>query len=199
MVVHRPDSPGGQAPRDNAETAARAQIPLMFAFRDAYERKDAAGVAPVIVDGEKLVGDRGGLGQRGARRSALKRDLGVDLSNLVGTIALESTEDLSELPYVRRSIINFGIPDVASLTIGSDAEAAMAEQLQVSIQRHETRLRRDTVKVERTEDEADAEQRTRYRVRGEMASKPLDLPVEFVAEIDSAVGTVSLTGSGSNR
>ncbi|MET3900967.1 type VI secretion system protein ImpF [Devosia sp. UYZn731] len=169
----------------------------MFAFRDAFERKDATGVAPVIVDGEHLVADRGGLGQRGARRSALKRDLGHDLSMLVETIALESTEDLSELPHVRKSIINFGIPDVSSLTVGSDAEAAMAGQLQASIQCHETRLRRDSVSVERTEDEADAEQRTRYRVRGEMASKPLDLPVEFVAEIDAALGKVLLSGSGS--
>jgi type VI secretion system protein ImpF len=145
------------------------------------------------------VGDRGGLGQRGARLSALKRDLGIDLSNLVGTIALESTEDLSGLPYMRKSIINFGIPDVASLTAGSEAEAAMAEQLQASIQCHETRLRRESVRVERTEDEADAEQRTRYRVRGEMAGKPLDLPVEFVAELEAATGKVSLTGTGSHQ
>lgn len=170
----------------------RIQIPLMFAFRDAHEMRDATGVQNVVLDGEQLVADRGALRRRGAQESTLKQDLGVDLSALVDTVALESIEDLTGLPYIRKSILNFGIQDVASVTVGSNAEKLIGEQLKTALLAHEPRLRPESLSVSRTELEADSHQRTRYRVQAEMICKPLDIPVEFLAEVDAASGKVVL-------
>ncbi|HTM76530.1 MAG TPA: GPW/gp25 family protein [Devosia sp.] len=170
----------------------RIQIPLMFAFRDAHDKRDAAGAQAVVLDGEQLVADRGALRRRGAQESTLKQDLGVDLSALVDTIALESSEDLAGLPYIRKSILNFGIQDVASITIGSAAERLIGEQLKAALLNHEPRLRAQSLVVSRNDGETDSQQRTRYRVQAEMICKPLDIPVEFLAEVDATSGKVVL-------
>ena len=40
----------------------------------------------------------------------LKRDLAVDLLALANTIDLASAVDIADLDYVKRSIVNFGLP-----------------------------------------------------------------------------------------
>ena len=75
----------------------RLQIPLMFAFRDAFEQRDATKKEDVRVDGERVVADRSLLRRRGTEEALLKRDLAIDLGALVDTINLASATDLDGL------------------------------------------------------------------------------------------------------
>ena len=125
----------------------RLQIPLMYAFRDAYEQRDATKRQDVRVDGERVVADRMLLRQRGTDEALLKRDLAVDLGALVDTINLASTADLEGLDYVKRSIVNYGLDDLTHIVIESSEVDGIATQLKSAILHHEPRLSPESLVV----------------------------------------------------
>ena len=102
--------------QERSQSADRFQIPLMFAFREAFERATRGSGSRSGVGGERVVSGRGSLRRRGADEALLKRDLAVDLMSLVNTIDLALGDRSRDLDYVKRSILNFGLYDVAHLT-----------------------------------------------------------------------------------
>lgn len=170
----------------------RLQIPLMYAFRDAFDKRDANKHEDVRVDGERVVSDRGSLRRRGAEESLLKQDLAIDLAALLDTIDLGSAVDISDMPFVTKSVLNFGLADLTSISVGSASEATIGENLKTALLEHEPRLSRDSLTVERVRVEDEAQQRIRYKVSADLICKPLDIPIEFVAEVDGTSGKVAL-------
>lgn len=170
----------------------RLQIPLMYAFRDAFEKRDADKREDTRVDGERVVAERGSLRRRGADETILRRDLAIDLSALVDTINLGSSVDLSGLDYVRGSILNYGLDDLSRLTIGANAVSQVGANLKAALLQHEPRLNPDSIFVEESESSDEVNQRVRFKVRAEMLCKPLDVPIEFVAEVDLGSGKILL-------
>jgi type VI secretion system protein ImpF len=169
----------------------RLQIPLMYAFRDAFERRDATKRQDIRVEGERVVADRMLLRQRGTDEVRLKRDLAIDLSALVDCINLASTANLEGLDYVKKSVLNYGLDDLTHITVESNEVAEIGRQLKAAILHHEPRLSSETLTVERAEDD-DVNQRVRFRVRADLLAKPLDIPYEFLAEVDVGAGKVVL-------
>jgi type VI secretion system protein ImpF len=163
----------------------RLQIPLMFAFRDAYEKRDASKGEDVRVEGERVISERSSLRRRGADESLLKRDLAQDLNALVDTIDFDSTIDLGDKPYVKRSVLNFGLYDLNHVLLTAETIDEVQENLKRALLVHEPRLNPETLVIERTGKANDhVHQRMRFNVHAELICKPLDIPIEFVAEID---------------
>src|SRR5262245_63898073 len=104
------------AMRDQDSKAPSFQVPLMLAFREAFREGDAAKRIEERVAGERVVSARGSLRRRGADETLLRRDLATDLLSLVNTVDLASAIDISDLDYVKQSILNFGLPDLTALT-----------------------------------------------------------------------------------
>jgi type VI secretion system protein ImpF len=169
------------------------QIPLMFAFRDAFEEGDAKKRIEERVGGERVISGRGSLKRRGADETLLKRNLALDLLSLVNTIDLASAVDISDFDYVGRSVLNFGLSDVSRLTSQEIGVEEIAVNLKAALLSHEPRLRSDTLRVEKDVEGDDIEQRIRFTVSAEMACKPLDVPMEFAAEVEVGSGKVRLT------
>jgi type VI secretion system protein ImpF len=171
----------------------------MFAFREAYDKKDATKVEDIRVNGERVVADRASISRRGTEEFLLKQDLDIDLSALVDTINFGSTVDISEHEYVRKSVLNYGVDDITHMTLGSDTTKLLVERLKDALLHHEPRLSPDTLIVDEAEKrDDDVNQRIRFRIRADLVCKPLDIPVEFVAELDQASGKVTvprLTGA----
>lgn len=169
----------------------RLKIPLMFAFRDAFEKRDATLAEEVRIDGERVIADRGAL-RRGASEALLKRDLAIDLSSLAETIDLGSAVELGQLPYVAKSVLNYGLPELSRVAADSEAVDTVGTDLREALLRHEPRLSKSTLSVHRVEGGDDANQRIRFKVHADLICRPLDIPVEFVAEVDVALGKVLL-------
>jgi type VI secretion system protein ImpF len=167
----------------------RLQIPLMYAFRDAALQRDSTKKEDIRIDGERVVSDRASLRRRGVDERRMRQDLEIDLAALVDTVNLASVTDLSGLDYVKRSILNFGLDDLTHITIDSRDIDDIGKQLKAAILDHEPRLTPDSVAVERSTDD-EVNQRVRFRVKAEMSSKPLDIPIEFVAEVDVGSGKI---------
>src|SRR5258708_36544756 len=88
--------------------------PLMHVFRAAHEAKDARQTIELRNEhGERVLAGRRLRPRHVITEPVLRREVGRDVDNLLNSIALESTIDMTDAPYVRKSIINFGIPDIA--------------------------------------------------------------------------------------
>jgi len=179
--------------RDQDPKAPSFQVPLMLAFREAFREGDAAKRIEERVAGERLVSARGSLKRRGADEVLLRRDLATDLLSLVNTIDLNSALDISDLDYVKRSIVNYGLPDLTALTSLDGGVEEIGEHFKDALLAHEPRLRPESINVERNTEVEDETHRVSFSVSAEMAASPLDLPTEFVAEIDAADGSIRLT------
>lgn len=179
--------------RERKGSSERFQIPVLFAFRDAFSAGDARKRHEERVGGERVLSGRGSLKRRGADEALLKRNLAIDLLALVNTIDLGSAVELDELDYVSRSVLNFGLHDVAHLTSEEVGVDEIARNLSAALLQHEPRLNPETLEVAREDSFDDVNQRIRFTVRAEMACKPLDVPIEFVAEVDVSGGKVQLT------
>ena len=175
------------------------QIPLMHAFRDAFDAKDSKRRIDNRVGGEKVLSGRGSLKRRGASESILKHDLAIDLSSLVNTIDLGSAIDLEDFEFVSKSVLNFGLYDVSHLTSDEMAVNEIATDLVNALIQHEPRINKETLSVERSDQFDETNQKMRYEISAEMLSKPLDIPLEFVAEVDVASGKVHLSQLTANR
>ena len=89
--------------------------PLMHAFRAAHEAKDAANKIDVRTDcGDRVIAGRRLRPRQVITEQVLRREVARDLDALLNTVAMESTVDMTDAPYVRKSILNFGLPDIAT-------------------------------------------------------------------------------------
>ena len=61
--------------------------------------------------------------------NAVRRQVLRDLESLMNAVALESTQDLSSFPQVRRSVLNFGCPDISNRTIDEARLAEIREEI----------------------------------------------------------------------
>jgi type VI secretion system protein ImpF len=170
---------------DLSKNKTRLSPPLMHVFRAAHEAKDAAKkIDPRHNPGaDHVVGVRR-LGTRQTiTESLLRKEVSHDLDALLNTIALESTLNMSDAPYVRKSILNFGIPDLTKRSIDEIGVNDIPEEIRTAIINFEPRLAADSLHVERDTSVDAAELKVRFIVRADLICDPVHVPVEFVADV----------------
>jgi len=153
----------------------RLRPPLMFAFREAHLEKDAKTALDLRDEGgERVIAPRRAAPRAAITEQKLRREIALDLDALVNTINLGSCLDLSGLDHVRRSVLHHGLPD---LTLG-----------------YEPRLIRKSVAVERDDSLDPAELKVRFLVRADLNCEPLNIPVQFVADLELDTGKIAIKG-----
>ena len=160
------------------EKQNRLSPPLMHVFRAAHVAKDAKKIADVRNDAGHRLQVRQVITESTLRQEVLR-----DLNALLNTVALESTIDMSDAPHVRRSILNFGIPDVTKRSIDEIGVDEIPEEIRTAISNFEPRLAADTLEVQRDTSVDPAELKVRFIVRAELICEPVHIPVEFIAEV----------------
>lgn len=162
----------------------RLSPPLMQVFRAAHRDKDAKVSLDIRNEaGERIVASRRLRARQVITEAVLREEVWRDLDALLNTVALESTVDMSETPLARKSILNFGIPDVAHRTIDEADLINVPGEIKAAILLYEPRLAAATVQVERDMSIDPAELKVRFIVRGDLTCDPVNVPVEFVADI----------------
>ncbi len=170
----------------------------MLAFRRAIDR-DARHDASRQFDPDDILSSSGTARGNGVATRALKKDLSSDLSDLLSNVDLASAIDLDGLEYVEKSIINYGMPDISRLSVGSMSARNLVKQLRLALLRHEPRLVPDSLEVTGEEGDANPDQTVKYSVAGEMICQPRDVPYEFDAECDLADAKVAVSTRGSEQ
>ena len=163
---------------------SRLSPPLMHVFRTAHEAKDAKR----IIDQRNEAGERVIAGRRLRARqviteSMLRREVSRDLDALLNTVALDATVDMENAPHVRKSILNFGLSDIALHTIDENSVEEIPDDIRTAIINYEPRIAADTLRIERDKQVDPVELKIRFVIRGELVCHPVHVPVEFVADI----------------
>lgn len=186
------------AKQPGTERRKPLQVPLMYAFRDAFKAKDAKKEERVTdASGERVLSERGSVRRRGANENQLKRNLEIDLSNLMNTVDLGSCLDIDDYPNIRRSILNYGLRDLTHLTSDEVRSLDIVRGLKEALLNQEPRLIGETLRVNLRPGFDDVDQKIAFDVSAEMACRPVDIPLEFVAEIDVGSGKVKLSNVAS--
>jgi len=163
----------------------RLSPPLMYAFRSAHAARDAT----TKIDQRDEAGERVVSGRRTAGRSpiterSLRREVAQDLDALMNTVALESSEDLTDFACVRKSVLNFGLPDIAHRTIDEVSVDDVKDEIEAALKHFEPRLISNSIQAARDVGVDKTELKVRFVVQADLRCEPVNVPVEFVADVD---------------
>jgi type VI secretion system protein ImpF len=177
----------------DANRKNRLGAPLMFAFREAHEARDAQKRVDLRSDdGERILAGRRAASRGAITEAKLRREVARDLEVLMNTVNLASTMNLDRVERVRRSILNYGFPDVAHRSIDEISVDDLRGEIEEVLTRYEPRLVADSIHVSRDPEVSSADLKIRFVVRADLSCEPIDLPVEFVADIEVDTGKIMI-------
>jgi len=171
----------------------RLAPPLMHAFRAAHDKRDAKVRLDLRDEaGERVIAARRMTTRSPISESGLRREVTTDLLGLFNTTNLDSATDLSALPAVRNSILNYGFPDLSWRSIDENGLTDIAREIEVALRDFEPRLAPGSITASRDVNAAAEELKLRFLVRADLRTQPVSSPVEFVAEVEVDSGKIRI-------
>ena len=171
----------------------RLSPPLMYAFRSAHEARDAKKKIDLRDEsGERIIATRRTTARVAITEPMLRREVGQDLDALMNTISMDSTENLQSFEHVQNSILNFGFPDIAHRSIDEHSLNDVKHEIETVLTNYEPRLIRDTIQVTRDMGVDAADLKVRFVVRADLSCVPLNVPIEFVADVEIDTGKIMI-------
>jgi type VI secretion system protein ImpF len=146
------------------------QISLMNVFRQAARQKDA---------------------KDGFEESSDTQD------RVLSSRMIERREGAADETLRSHLLQDLGILDLTSLTTADIKSQVLLKELRTSLLRHEPRLIDKSISVKLRSESEDSRQHVAFDISADMSAKPVDVPLEFVAEIDTGGGKMSLSSKGS--
>ena len=171
----------------------------MHVFREAAGKKDATSDGATYKEGEREISQRTIARRHGADQGSLKAHLNEDLAKLMHTIRLDAALDISKHKYVGKSVLNFGMDDMANMSSNSENRGHLERRLRQALIDHEPRLIPESIEVSMRDQDKDLSQKLAFNISADLAANPVDVPLEFVAEIDVGGGKVNLSKLKVNR
>lgn len=171
----------------------RLAPPLMYAFRAAHEKRDAKQRLDLRDEaGERVIAARRVTTRSPISESGLRREVMTDLLSLFNTTNLDAAEDLSSLPAARSSILNYGFPDLSWRTIDENSLSDVSREIEIALADFEPRLARNSIHARRDVSTGSEELKLRYLVKADLRARPVNVPVEFVAEVELDLGKIKI-------
>jgi type VI secretion system protein ImpF len=120
-----------------------------------------------------------------------------DLTWLFNTTHLQSLQTLDELPLVARSVLNYGIPDLAGRTASGLDTVELEQMIRQAILNFEPRLDRNSVRVRPVVDERQMNHNAlSFDVEAELWAQPLPLRLFLRTAVDLESGSVEVSDQG---
>ena len=94
--------------------------------------------------------------------------------------------------HVRRSVLNFGLPDITHRSIDELSIDDISEEIRSALLHYEPRLVANTIRVTKNPETDEAELKLRFVVRADLTCEPLNVPVEFVADLELDSGNITV-------
>jgi type VI secretion system protein ImpF len=170
----------------------RLAPPLMQAFRAAHRSRDAKSPADVREGGERVLSSRRTSSRLPISESELRKIVISDVGALLNTVNLDSAQDLSDAPEVGKSVLNFGFRDLTRRSIDENAVSLVGQELEVALKRFEPRLVHGSIKAGRDDTVSPDELRVRFLVNAALRMHPVDVPVQFIAEVELDSGKIKI-------
>ena len=172
----------------------RYSPPLMHAFRQAFKERDSTKkIDQRDAAGERVVASRRLSKINIVNEETLRQQLSIDLNALMNTVSMSSSEDISELQHVKKSILNFGLEDIAHLTLEERGVNEIQNDLFKALIHYEPRLIKHSIEVERDTSVDISKHNIRFMISAEMHATPMDVPVEFLADLELSSGKMKIS------
>lgn len=157
----------------------------MLAFRASFRAKDSKKISEERdAGGERIIAGRRSAWRRAADEVTLRQELNDDLVTLLNTVNFASSEDIGEFSFVAKSILNYGLADLTSITIDETIVDDIGGELREALINYEPRFAAGSIEIERDRTLDPGTLKIRFNIHAEMLASPIDVPVNFVADID---------------
>lgn len=166
----------------------RYHVPLMHAFRDAYRKGDSRR-SPRDDGEDRAPSEAEAVRRRGLSETQIRDTVLEDIGAILSTVDLQSAVEIEDLPHVSRSILNFGLYDIMHLTSEDSRVSEIERNIVAALLCYEPRIRRDSLQVEWSQRIDDVQQKIRLSISAEVDSRPVNIPVDFTAEVDLSACT----------
>jgi type VI secretion system protein ImpF len=131
--------------------------------------------------------------KRFASTKQLRESVVRDLGWLLNSVRLAAVQDLDAYPHVAKSVLNFGLPDLAGRTASSVDGPLLERQLRQVIVDFEPRLLSSTITVRVVKGSHEASPNSlQLRIEAELVAHPVPVFVWLRTEIDLENGQVSI-------
>jgi type VI secretion system protein ImpF len=129
-------------------------------------------------------------------RAAVMRDL----SWLLNSVNLETTEDLDSYPEVARSVLNYGLPELSGQSVAGLDQVAIERLLRQAILTFEPRILRESLKVRAvTRRDRTRHHSIGFEVEGEMWAQPVPIHLLLRTEVEVESGDVTVLDESGRR
>jgi len=116
-----------------------------------------------------------------------------DLAWLLNTGQLETTDALEGFPEVRKSVLNFGMPDITGLSIAGTDTASLEKVVRDAIVNFEPRISANSVRVTIVKDDQHMNRNSMvFNIEGRLWAEPTPMALYLKTELDLETGDVSV-------
>lgn len=126
----------------------------------------------------------------------LRQSVIRDLEWLFNTGAFFAAEQAEKETLVAKSVINYGIPNLAGVQASGINLPRMERLLREAIWNFEPRLLRDSVRVKAVASEAMTHNAIAFEIQAQLWAQPLPLELFLRTEIDLETGSVQMAEPG---
>jgi len=129
--------------------------------------------------------------------SRLRECVRRDLAWLMNTTHLKATQDLDDVPLVARSVLNFGLPDLAGRTSSTVDAVTLEQSIRRVILDFEPRLVARTLRVKLVVDDKQMNHNSMtFDIEAELWAQPLPLRLFLRTAVDLETGTIDVIDQG---
>ena len=131
--------------------------------------------------------------QRVLSLNRLKRCVLRDLAWLLNTGSLAVTMDLEPYPQVEKSVLNYGVLDLAGTTISATDVAQLQREIRKAILAFEPRILADTLSVEIAINREKMSRKTMsFIIEGQLWAQPLPISLFLSTDLDLETGKATV-------
>jgi len=124
----------------------------------------------------------------------LKQSVMRDLEWLLNAGCLETTQDLSNYPQVKKSVLNYGLQDLSGTTASNVDSTTLERMLRQAIVNFEPRILADSLRVRVAN--RDKHNTIIFEIEGELWSQPTPERLYLKTILDLELGSVEVKGEG---
>lgn len=131
-------------------------------------------------------------------RSRFRQGVLRDLAWLLNATRLARGDELSGLPYVEDSVVNFGLPALSGESAAALDVLNLEESIKQAIQRYEPRILPSTLEVHALVSESELNQHNvvSIEIRGSLWAHPIPLELLLRTDLDLETGEVHIRDMG---
>lgn len=192
-MVSQDDQTGNGAAGRTWRTGERSKVSIMQIFRASFHDHDAKRAAARVEGTDTEITQRSRQRRDGMSEADLRQHLQADLNALLNTIRLDAVVDLADAPHVASSILNYGFRDLSGIGTGELKTASFIASIRQSLIDHEPRIVPASLDIKVVDAEANSSQRLSISVFAELMGDPVDIPLNFDAEVDLGAGKLKMS------